>query len=140
MADLLRFHAAQARVYDTAFAELVAGQKRSHWMWFIFPQLRGLGKSPTAVHYGIADMSEAGEYLADPVLGPRLTACANAVLSHKNKDVEAIFGRIDALKLCSSMTLFETANGSPVFGQVIDTFFSGKRCPLTLDLLGLTSH
>ena len=80
MTDLSRFHDAQAPIFDAALAELRAGRKRSHWMWFIFPQLRGLGRSPTAQHFGIADLSEARAYLADQVLSKRLTACANAVL------------------------------------------------------------
>ncbi len=132
MADLTRFHDAQAGTYQTALAELRAGAKQSHWMWFVFPQLRSLGRSGTAKHYGIADLAEAQAYLADPVLGPRLVEAARAVLAHRGRPAEDIMGPVDALKLRSSATLFEAAGGDPVFGQLLDAFYDGERCPLTL--------
>jgi len=133
--SLKRFIEAQSGVFDTALAELQAGRKTSHWMWFIFPQLRGLGRSETARFYGIADLAEARAYLAHPVLGPRLAACTGALLPHAGTPPERIMGGIDALKLRSSMTLFETAGGGPEFGRVLDLFYGGERCPLTLAAL-----
>ena len=136
MADLSRFREAQRGTYETALAELRAGAKRSHWMWFIFPQLRSLGRSPTAKRYGIEGLEEARAYLADPVLGPRLVQAAGAVLAHRGTAPEAILGGIDALKLRSSATLFEAAGGDPVFGEVLEAFYGGERCPKTLAELG----
>ena len=128
--SLQRFHAAQAGTYATALAELQAGRKRSHWMWFIFPQLASLGRSGTAKFYGIADLEEARAYLADPVLGPRLIACAEAMLAHPHRSAEDILGPVDALKLRSSATLFEAA-GAPVMDRVLATFYGGERCAAT---------
>ena len=113
-----------------------AGRKRSHWMWFIFPQLRGLGRSPTARFYGIADLQEARAYLADPVLGGRLVACALAVLGHADRAPEDIMGPVDALKLRSCATLFREAGGGPEFNGILDAFYGGRPCRATLDLLG----
>lgn len=135
MDTLSRFHDAQAPVYDRALDELHSGAKRSHWMWFIFPQLRGLGRSHMATFFGLADLAEAQAYLADPVLGPRLSDCAAAVLSHPDKAAEAIMGGIDAVKLRSCATLFEAAGGGPEFGALLDAFYGGARCPRTLALL-----
>ena len=128
--SLDRFVIAQQRDHATALAELRAGAKRSHWMWYIFPQLRGLGQSAMAETYGIADLAEARAYLAHPVLG--------ALLAHRGKDVVAILGSIDAMKLRSSMTLFEraAANTEPRFAAVLDAFYAGARDPVTLRLLG----
>ena len=137
MADLARFHDAQGPVYDTALAELRRGAKRSHWMWFVFPQLRSLGRSPTARHFGIADLDEARAYLADPVLGPRLTEAATALLAHRGTPPEAILGPVDAMKLRSSATLFEAAGGGPVFREVLQAFHGGEACPRTRSELGL---
>lgn len=137
MTDLSRFRDAQEEVYDTALAELRAGRKRSHWMWFVFPQLRGLGRSPTAQHYGIDGLAEARAYLADPVLGPRLVEAARAVLAHRGRDPADIMGSVDAMKLRSSATLFEAAGGNPVFGEIVEAFYDGVRCPLTRAELGL---
>lgn len=137
MADpLSRFVDAQSHSYETALAELKSGRKRSHWMWFIFPQLAGLGRSATARFYGIADLDEARAYLAHPVLGPRLVECARAVLAHEGQSAEAILGCVDALKLRSSATLFREAGGEPEFQQVLDRFYGGKPCPITLEALG----
>ena len=131
MTDLSRFHEAQEATYDTALAELRAGRKRTHWMWFIFPQLRGLGRSPTAQHYGIDGLEEARAYLADPVLGPRLVEAARAVLAHRDRDLAEVLGGVDAMKLRSSATLFEAAGGDPVFGEILGAFHDGERCELT---------
>ena len=128
-----RFVAAQADVYETALAELRAGEKRSHWMWFVFPQIAGLGHSAMARHYAIADLAEARAYLAHPVLGGRLTACAEAALGWAGRrSAEAMLGGIDAVKLRSSATLFEAAGGGAVFAGVLDAFFSGERDASTL--------
>ena len=133
--DLSRFLAAQRDVYPRALAELRAGAKRSHWMWFIFPQIAGLGRSDMARHYAIRDLDEARAYLTHPVLGPRLRECSAAVLSHAGaRSAEAIFGGIDAIKLRSSMTLFEAAGGDG-FASIIQAFFAGVRDPETLRLL-----
>jgi uncharacterized protein (DUF1810 family) len=132
MHDLERFRSAQERTYETALAELTSGCKRSHWMWFIFPQLAALGRSPTAKHYGIDDLEEARDYLADPLLGPRLLACTRAVLMHPDDDAETIMGPVDALKLRSCATLFREAGGGNEFQAVLDTFYGGEPCPLTL--------
>jgi uncharacterized protein (DUF1810 family) len=134
--DLDRFVAAQEGSYAEALAELRAGRKQSHWMWFVFPQLAGLGRSPTALFYAIASLPEARAYLAHPLLGPRLLECTNAVLAHRGRSAEAIFGVVDAMKLKSSMTLFEAAAYDPApFAAVLDAFFDGTRDAATLDLL-----
>lgn len=134
--DLERFTAAQADIYDTALAELRAGRKRSHWIWFVFPQLRGLGHSPTAQFYGIEGLAEARAYLAHPVLGPRLTECAEALLAQPDDDPARVMGQVDALKLRSSATLFEAAGGGGVFGRLLERFFGGDRCARTLEMIG----
>ena len=135
--DLERFVAAQAPVYPQALAELKLGRKASHWMWFVFPQLAGLGRSPTARFYGIASADEARAYLAHPLLGPRLRECSEALLAHRGRSAESILGPVDALKLRSSMTLFEAAvEEAGPFARVLETFYDGERDPLTLDLLG----
>lgn len=135
MPDLSRFHEAQAATYDTALAELAAGAKVTHWMWFIFPQLRGLGRSATAQYYGLEDLDAARAWLADPVLGPRLIECARALLGHKGAAPEAILGPVDAKKLRSSATLFEAAGGGPEFAELLGMFYGGRRCSRTLELL-----
>lgn len=128
--SLDRFVAAQDRAYAVALSELERGRKESHWMWFIFPQLRGLGQSAMSHLYGIADRDEARRYLAHPLLGLRLVACAQAVLAHDDRSAEAIFGTIDAGKLRSSATLF-AVDGPTVFTTILDTFFDGRPCPVT---------
>jgi uncharacterized protein (DUF1810 family) len=129
--DLERFVRAQAGHIDAALRELRAGAKRTHWMWFVFPQLRGLGHSAMAHAYGLAGRAEAEAYLAHPVLGPRLVACTQAVLAVPQGSAHAIFGSPDDLKFQSCMTLFEAvAQGrEPVFGQAIERFFDGRRDP-----------
>ncbi|KZY42649.1 calpastatin [Roseovarius sp. HI0049] len=133
--SLERFTDAQERVWPVPLEEIRRGRKDSHWMWFVFPQLKGLGRSATALHYGIADRPEAEAYLADPVLGPRLVEISRAMLSHADTAPETILGPVDALKLRSSATLFEAVGGDPVFAQMIEAFFDGQRCEKTLDLL-----
>jgi uncharacterized protein (DUF1810 family) len=160
--DLQRFVAAQAPVYAQVIAELRAGRKRTHWMWFIFPQIRGLGSSPTAQHYAIASLDEARAYLAHPVLGPRLIECTTLVLQHAatakpsthpesgQEIIDEIFGYPDNLKVHSSMTLFARAAATTpagnlsvaddpalasVFQQALQSFFAGQSDPATLRLL-----
>lgn len=132
-----RFLEAQEGIYDLALSELVRGRKQSHWMWFIFPQLRGLGRSAMSHRFGIADGDEARRYLAHPVLGPRLIRCAEAVLAHRGTPAEAIFGSVDAGKLRSSATLFAAVPGAPdVFDRILRGFFEGRPCRLTLERVG----
>ncbi len=133
--NLDRFVAAQDRIYAVALSELEQGRKESHWMWFIFPQMRGLGHSAMSHLYGIEDIDEARRYLAHPVLGPRLVGCAQAVLAHDDRSAQTIFGAIDASKLRSSATLFAAAHGPAVFTQILDTFFDGQPCPQTAQRL-----
>ena len=126
--DLEKFLAAQdaGGTYRQALAELVRGRKTGHWIWFVFPQIAGLGQSPTSIRYAIASLSQARAYLAHPVLGPRLLECARAVCAHHGSTAEQILGGIDAQKLRSSMTLFHRADpAEPVFQEVIEQFFGG---------------
>jgi uncharacterized protein (DUF1810 family) len=135
--NLARFVEAQRGTYETALAELRAGQKRSHWMWFIFPQIAGLGSSPMAQHYAISSIEEAQAYLADPVLGARLKACTEAVNGHDGRSAHAIFSSPDDMKFKSSMTLFGEAKPTePTFRTALDRYFGGERDPLTLSRLG----
>ncbi len=125
---LQRFVDAQDRdgTYDQALRELRAGRKRSHWMWFVFPQVAGLGRSGTAQHYAVSGLAEARAYLAHPVLGPRLRDCAVALAELDGTDPVAVFGPVDAQKLRSSMTLFAAAApDEPVFGAVLEQYFGG---------------
>ena len=114
-------------------AELASGAKRSHWMWFVFPQLRDLGRSPMAERYGIASLAEARAYWEHPVLGPRLRECVDLLLRIEGRTAHQIFGSPDDLKLRSSLTLFERAvPEEPVFGRALERYFAGERDPLTL--------
>jgi uncharacterized protein (DUF1810 family) len=131
--DLDRFVSAQARVFDAALAELHAGRKRTHWMWFIFPQLRGLGASPTALFYGIASLAEACAYLAHPTLGPRLEQAVGAVQSCRAVSLNAIFGAPDDLKFRSSMTLFSVAGPDGPYQAALDRWCDGAPDERTLD-------
>jgi uncharacterized protein (DUF1810 family) len=134
--DLRRFVTAQEDIHAQALAELQAGRKQSHWMWFVFPQLAGLGSSPTAVRYAIQSADEARAYLAHPVLGPRLHAGVAATLAHKGARPETILGGIDALKFRSSLTLFEAVAADPApFAAALDAFYDGERDRRTLELL-----
>ncbi|RZK29124.1 MAG: DUF1810 domain-containing protein [Hymenobacter sp.] len=137
MNDLTRFLDAQATAYPQALAEIQAGRKRSHWMWFIFPQIQGLGFSQISKHYAIKDLPEAAAYAAHPVLGGRLVEISTALLGLAGNDANRIFGDPDDLKLKSSMTLFAAVPGAnPVFEAVLAKFFRGSRDAKTLQLLG----
>ena len=134
--NLQRFIDAQERSFDDAMAELNAGLKQSHWMWFVFPQLDGLGLSPTSKYYAIASLDEARAYLAHPQLGPRLRACVDALLAWAaRRTAEQILGSIDAMKLRSSLTLFDRVAPEDVFGRALDAFFGGAGDERTLALL-----
>jgi len=124
--DLERFVEAQERVYDGVLAELRSGRKTGHWIWYVFPQIAGLGSSAMSQRYAISSLSEAIAYLAHPVLGARLRECAGIVLDIRDRTAEEIFGSIDAMKLRSSMTLFHrAAPEEPVFAQVLDRYYGG---------------
>lgn len=135
-ADLQRFLNVQQEDYATALQEIKAGRKRSHWMWYIFPQIKGLGFSSTSVYYGIKDIGEASAYLKHPILGKNLMEISEALLSLEGRDAASIFGYPDDLKLKSSMTLFSNIpDGPAVFQQVLDKYFDGDADPKTLQLL-----
>lgn len=130
--NLDRFVEAQAPVYPRALAELTAGSKQSHWMWFVFPQLSGLGRSPMAQHYAIHSLDEARSYLAHPLLGARLKECTSAVLGVMAKSAHEIFDTPDDLKFHSSMTLFaHAAPDEPLFRAALEKYFDGKEDELT---------
>ncbi|WP_092196191.1 DUF1810 domain-containing protein [Blastococcus tunisiensis] len=124
--DLQRFLDAQAHTYDQALAELRAGQKRTHWMWFVFPQVAGLGRSGMAQRFALSGLEEAHAYLAHPTLGRRLVECARVLTRLDTTDADQVFGPVDAMKLRSSMTLFAHADpGEPAFREVLDHWFAG---------------
>ena len=134
---LARFLEAQAPVYASALQELRDGVKRTHWMWFVFPQLRGLGRSDMAWRYGVADGDEARAYLAHPLLGPRLAECTQAMLAHAGTPLRAMLGFPDDLKFVSCMTLFDAAGGSKnLFERALHAFNDGRPDAATLRLLG----
>ena len=136
--NLQRFIDAQNGIFETALAELHSGTKQSHWMWFIFPQVAGLGLSPTSQYYGIASLDEARAYLDHPGLGPRLRDCVEALLPWAGeRTAELILGPVDALKLRSSMTLFDKVSPHDVFARTIHGFFGGDFDDRTLALLNL---
>ena len=132
---LNRFLTAQERSYDAALAEIKAGRKRTHWMWYIFPQIAGLGMSSTAQYYSIQDRLEAEEYMAHPVLGARLIEISRALLTLDSSDATAVMGYPDDLKLRSCMTLFAQVSDDPVFEAVLDKFFGVRPHSRTLALL-----
>ncbi|MFP4569369.1 DUF1810 domain-containing protein [Rhodosalinus sp.] len=137
MAELSEFVAAQDPVWDRVRAELRAGRKETHWIWWVFPQLASLGRSERARHFGLSGLDEAAAYLAHPVLGPRLQEAARLMLAHEGTPPEDILGQVDALKLRSSMTLFEAVPDAPlVFAEVLDRLCGGERCPHTREALG----
>jgi uncharacterized protein (DUF1810 family) len=137
---LERFIQAQDPIYAQVVSELRRGRKRGHWIWYIFPQLRGLGMSPTSQHFGISGLEEARAYLAHPLLGERLAECVEMILSHQGVSAESILGRLDALKFRSCLTLFAAAEPSQtVFAEALERFFGGTRDPLSLELLNLRS-
>lgn len=133
--SLQRFVEAQNTTFDHALAEIRRGAKRSHWMWFIFPQLAGLGTSEMAHFYGIRSAKEAQLYLAHALLGPRYLACVSALQDLADPDPVAVFGSVDAMKLRSSLTLFETLGGQTLITDVVHRWFDGKRDSKTLELL-----
>jgi uncharacterized protein (DUF1810 family) len=135
--DLERFVQAQAGSYAGALEELRAGRKTGHWIWFIFPQIEGLGRSDLSRYYALASLDEARAYLAHPVLGSRLRECAAALLAVEGRSAEQILGGVDAMKVRSSMTLFHrAAPDQPVFGLVLDRYYEGIEDELTLAQLG----
>ena len=138
--DLVRFLEAQNQMYMTALSEIKKGRKESHWMWFIFPQVKGLGTSENARYFGINGLEEAARYLDHPVLGKHLVEISTALLEINGKTALHILGTPDDLKLRSCMTLFAALeNSSPVFAQVLDKFFEGKPDPMTISLLEKTA-
>jgi len=135
--DLDRFLLSQAPIYDEVLQELRGGRKTGHWIWFIFPQLAGLGHSDMSSHFAIASLEEARAYLAHPVLGPRLLECAGIILATEGRTAREIFGSIDSMKLRSSMTLFHrAAPHEPVFAQVLDRYYGGLADEATDTRLG----
>lgn len=138
--SLSRFLSAQEHAYEIALSEIRAGEKQSHWMWYIFPQIAGLGFSETAQYYAIENLSEARAYLAHPILGARLREISLALLSLKTNDALSVLGFPDNLKLCSCMTLFElAAPDEPIFAQVLEKFFGDKRDEKTVQIVGQES-
>ena len=134
--DLERFLTAQASCYDAALAELRAGMKRTHWIWYVLPQLRGLGMSRFATDYGIVSLEEARAYLAHPTLGARLRDCVLAIGTHRGTRIDRILGEVDAMKYRSCLTLFRQVDDPPsLFAEALDQFFQGQQDPRTLELL-----
>ena len=130
---LQRFIEAQNDSYDQALKEIRNGRKLTHWIWYIFPQIKGLGFSYNSEYYGIASLQEAKDYLENELLRKRLFKITESLLMHKGKDIESIMGDIDALKLKSSMTLFDAVQPGGIFGEVLDEFYGGERCRRTLE-------
>ncbi|KUF09561.1 DUF1810 domain-containing protein [Pseudoponticoccus marisrubri] len=132
MATLEEFVAAQDPVWPQVCRELRGGRKTTHWIWWVFPQLASLGRSPRARYFGLSGLGEAQDYLDHPVLGPRLIEVARLLLRHSGTDPRKILGEVDALKVRSSMTLFEAVPGAdPIFTTVLERLYAGERCPLT---------
>ena len=135
--DLERFLKAQEEAFEIALEELRSGRKRSHWIWFVFPQIAGLGHSPTAQHYAIRSLEEAQAYLAHPILGARLHECLKALQLLETDDAQSVFGDLDAMKFRSSLTLFAEADpGDAIVDAALDRWFGGERDAKTLQLLG----
>lgn len=130
---LQRFIEAQNDSYDQALKEIRNGRKLTHWIWYIFPQMKGLGFSYNSEYYGITSLQEAKDYLENELLRKRLFKITESLLMHKGKDIESIMGDIDALKLKSSMTLFDAVQPDDIFGEVLDEFYGGERCRRTLE-------
>lgn len=130
---LQRFIEAQNDSYDQALKEIRNGRKLTHWIWYIFPQMKGLGFSYNSEYYGITSLQEARDYLENELLRKRLFEITESLLMHKGKDIESIMGDIDALKLKSSMTLFDAVQPGGIFGEVLDEFYGGERCRRTLE-------
>ena len=138
MDELQRFLDGQRFGYETDLKEMIAGEKRNHWIWYVFPQIKGLGHSPNSHLYGVKDLDEAKAYLAHPVLGARLREITNVVLTHADKDIHTIMGSgLDAMKFKSSMTLFDAASPGDIFDKALEVFFEGKRDKRTLEILNI---
>ena len=133
--NLQRFLSAQEYDYSIALREIQNGRKQSHWIWYIFPQIKGLGRSYQSQFYGIANRQEAEAYLAEPTLNARLREITLALLEHKDKTAQQILGDIDAKKVLSSMTLFDAITPNDIYADALNTFFAGKRCNRTLEYL-----
>ena len=133
--NLQRFLSAQEHDYPIALREIQNGCKQSHWIWYIFPQIKGLGRSYQSEYYGIASRQEAEAYLAEPTLNARLREITLALLDHKNKTAQQILGDIDAMKVKSSMTLFDAIVPNDIYADVLNTFFAGERCKRTLECI-----
>ena len=133
--NLQRFLSAQEYDYSIALREIQNGRKQSHWIWYIFPQIKGLGRSYQSQFYGIANRQEAEAYLAEPTLNARLREITLALLEHKDKTAQQILGGIDAKKVLSSMTLFDAITPNDIYVDALNTFFAGKRCNRTLEYL-----
>ena len=140
MNSLDRFISVQNYVYEEALTEIKQGEKKSHWMWFIFPQIIGLGESDNAIYYSIVNIEEATKFLSHEVLGKRLREITNELLKLKTNDPEEIFGEIDAMKLKSSMTLFDYVEENSIFDEVLKKYFNGQRDELTLEKLDKQKH
>ena len=136
--SLDRFLRVQVQDYDTAYEEMEHGRKVSHWIWYIFPQIKGLGRSKKSEYFGIESADEARRYLENDILSKRLYDITRVLLTHRGIDADSIMGSVDALKLKSSMTLFDAVSPHDIFEEVLDEFYEGKRCPLTLFMLGIT--
>ena len=140
MNSLDRFISVQNYVYEEALTEVKQGNKKSHWMWFIFPQIIGLGESDTAIYYSIVNIEEATKFLSHEILGKRLREITSELLKLKTNDPEEIFGEIDAVKLKSSMTLFDCVEENSIFDEVLKKYFNGQRDELTLNKLDQQKH
>jgi uncharacterized protein (DUF1810 family) len=138
--DLSRFVEAQQPLYETALGEIRRGSKRTHWMWYIFPQFIGLGRSETARYFSLASLGEAAAYANHPLLGHRLRACVTALQDLTSSNPVVVFGEVDAMKLRSSLTLFEAVTGEALFGAALDRWFAGSRDDATLRLIDQSSH
>lgn len=133
---LERFIDVQRSTYSVALSEIKEGRKRSHWIWYIFPQLKGMGRSSNSEYYGLTDISETNDYLNHPVLGMRLREITAELLNHQDKSPIVLMGsRIDSVKLCSCMTLFDIVSPDDVFGQVLKCFYNGERDGMTLKMI-----
>lgn len=140
MNNLDRFISVQKYVYEEALTEVKQGNKKTHWMWFIFPQIIGLGESDTAIYYSIFNIEEATKFLSHEILGKRLREITSELLKLKTNDPEEIFGEIDAMKLKSSMTLFDCVEENSIFDEVLKKYFNGQRDELTLNKLDQQKH
>lgn len=140
MESLDRYKNAQAASYETALKEIRNGKKESHWMWYIFPQIIGLGETSTSIYYSIKSIEEAEDYLNDEVLGTNLREITNALLELESNDPVEVFGPIDALKLKSSMTLFDTVSSNDIFNEVLEKFYNGEKCLTTINMVNTFSN